>query len=347
VGTTQGRVQDESMEAVLPVGAPTGVGSLPHTDRAEAVDFVLDRTPELPAAPTLPRLDPREQMIPQAAWGIQGVHVADDGTLSVPDPSQLDPEAPLGDRDLTGPPFTTWRAFLDRVAGRQGPIKLQVTGPVTLGQMLIQAGVDARLAYDVARSAVATRAGDLLDRAEAVGAGTRAVLVFDEPGLVGGLRPELALDPDALIDVLSGALAAVEARAVTGVHCCGPADWRAVLNAGPRILSLPVGADATGSAGAIGAFLERGGWVAWGAVATNEPLGEQPSRSWRQLSSQWCELVQAGCDPVLLRRQALVTPVCGLALHDEAQADHVFALTRRLAERIHDQVMGIRLSVGA
>lgn len=113
------------------------------------------------------------------------------------------------------------------------------------------------------------------------------------------------------------------------------------------MLSLPVGADVTGSAGALGAFLERGGWVAWGAVATNEPLGEQPSRSWRQLSAQWCELVQSGCDPVLLRRQALVTPVCGLALHDVAQAEHVFALTRRLAEKIHDQVMGIRLSVGA
>ena len=43
-------------------------------------------------------------------------------------------------------------------------------------------------------------------------------------------------------------------------------------------------------------------------------MGEQPARFWRQLSAQWCELVQNGCDPVLLRRQALVTPVCGLAL---------------------------------
>ena len=183
--------------------------------------------------------------------------------------------------------------------------------------------------------------------AEALAPGTPWLVVFDEPGLVGGLRPEIELSPDGVIDLLSGALAAVEGRALTGVHCCGATDWRLVLQSGPDLISLPVGADVTPAAGALASFLERGGWVAWGAVATNEPLGEQPSRSWRQLSGQWCELVQNACDPVLLRRQALVTPACGLALHDVAQADHVFDITRRLAEKIHDQVMGIRLSVGA
>jgi len=128
---------------------------------------------------------------------------------------------------------------------------------------------------------------------------------------------------------------------------CGPADWRLVLQAGPGLLSLPVGADVTGSAGALATFLERGGVVAWGAVPTDGPIGEQTSRYWRQLSAQWCELVQVSCDPVLLRRQSLVTPVCGLALHELAQADHVFDLCRQIAEKIHDQVMGIRLSVGA
>jgi hypothetical protein len=173
------------------------------------------------------------------------------------------------------------------------------------------------------------------------------VVVFDEPGLVGGLRSDLPLAGDQVIDVLSAALAAVEQEALTGVHVCGPADWRLILQAGPQVLSMPVGAEVTSSAGALGSFLERGGWVAWGAVPTDGPMGEQTSRYWRQLSAQWCELVQNGCDPVLLRRHALVTPVCGLALHDEVQTDHVFGLVRELAEKIHDQVMGIRLSVGA
>ena len=331
----------------LPLGAPTSVGSLPHRDRAEAIRFVLERTPELPAAPTLPNVDPLEMMIPQALWGIAGVELHEDGAFHVPDPEALDPAADVGDRALAGRPFATWRAFLDAVAGRTDPIKLQLTGPVTLGLALVDAGVPARRAFAVAGRAVAARARDLLALADQRAPGVGRVLVFDEPGLVGGLRSELPLPADEVVDVLSGALAAAETGALTGVHVCGPADWRLILQAGPGLLSLPVGAEVTGSAGALGTFLERGGWIAWGAVPTDGPLGEQNSRYWRQLSAQWCELVQNGCDPVLLRRQALVTPVCGLALHDEVQADHVFVLIRELAEKIHDQVMGIRLSVGA
>ncbi len=329
------------------MGAPASVGSLPHTDRAAAIEFVLERTPELPAVPTVPRLEPLEQMIPQAAWGIRGVVVDRDGTISVPDADLVDPAAPLDDPGLEDLPFTTWRLFLDRISGREGPAKLQLTGPLTLGLTLVQAGLLPERAFAVAAKAVGQRARNLLDLATSVTPETPWLVVFDEPGLVGGLRPELELSPDGVIDLLSGALAAVEGRALTGVHCCGPTDWRLVLQSGPDLISLPVGADVTPAAGALASFLERGGWVAWGAVATNEPLGEHPSRSWRQLSGQWCELVQNACDPVLLRRQALVTPACGLALHDLAQADHVFDITRRLAEKIHDQVMGIRLSVGA
>ena len=332
---------------MLPLGAPTSVGSLPHRDRSEAIAFVLDRTPELPAAPTLPGIDPLELMIPQALWGVAGVVVAEDGSFSVPDPEALDPSAALGDRDLGGRPFASWRAFLDAAAGRTDPIKLQLTGPVTAGLALVDAGVPARLAFAVAAGIVAGRARDLVALADRRAPGVPRVVVFDEPGLVGGLRPEVPLPADELVDVLSGALAAIEGRALTGVHVCGSADWRLIMQAGPALLSMPVGADVTGSAGALGSFLERGGWVAWGAVPTDGPMGETNARYWRQLSAQWCELVQNGCDPVLLRRQALVTPVCGLALHDEVQAEHVFALSRELAEKIHDQVMGIRLSVGA
>jgi len=331
----------------LPLGAPTSVGSLPHTDREAAISFVLERTVELPAAPTLPSIDPLEMMIPQGLWGIEGVSVDDDGSFSITDPDALDPSAPLGDHELAGRPFATWRRFLDAVADRTDPIKLQLTGPITLGLALVDAGAPAGIAFAVASGAIAARARDLVALAEARAPGVSRVVVFDEPGLVGGLRTDLPLPGDQVVDVLSGALAAIEGQALTGVHVCGAADWRLIMQAGPGLLSMPVGADVTGSAGALGSYLERGGWVAWGAVPTDGPLGESNSRYWRQLSAQWCELVQNGCDPVLLRRQALVTPVCGLALHDETQADHVFTLTRELAEKIHDQVTGIRLSVGA
>lgn len=327
------------------IGTPTSIGSLPHTDSDEAVAFVLDQMPEMPAAPTLPQRDPREGMIPQALWGIPGVDVRADGSFAL-DVGALDPEAPIGDPGLLGAPFVTLQAFLRAVTGRTGAIKVQLTGPITLAKALAAEGVAPGLAVSVAGGAVRQRAFHLLDVVAAAAPQAPVVAFLDEPGLVGGAAADLA-DPDTTIDVVSSVLAAWEPRAVTGVHCCGPADWKALLQAGPRVLSAPVGAGFGPSAGALAAFLERDGWIAWGAVPTDRPLGDSPSRWWRDLSAQWCSLVQAGCDPVRIRRQALVTPACGLALHALPQVDRVHELARELGLRIRDQLAGVRLSVGA
>lgn len=333
--------------APLPVGigTPTAIGSLPLTDPDEAIALVLEVLPELPAAPTLPRRDPREQMIAQAAWGVAGVEVAADGSIAL-DGSGLDPDAPLGDPELTGPPFATLQRFLAAVAGRTRPVKVQMTGPITLARALTQAGAPAELALAVAGSATRARGRALLAATRAQVPDAPLVVFLDEPSLVGGPPEDLAA-PDTIIDLLSGALAVWEPDAFTGVHCCGPTDWKTLLQAGPRILSAPVGADFAPGAAALAAFLERDGWIAWGAVPTDRPLGDSASHWWRELSAQWCELVRLGCDPVRIRRQAMVTPACGLALHDLPQVGRVLELSRTLGERIHDQLAGVRLSVGA
>ena len=124
-------------------------------------------------------------------------------------------------------------------------------------------------------------------------------------------------------------------------------EQRAVLMAGPQVLSMPVGAGATEAAGALSAFVEAGGWVAWGAVPTSAPLGDLAGLYWKALSAQWCELVRNGSDPVLIRHRSLITPECGLALHEVAQAEHVLQLCKRVAECLQDQAVGIRLSAGA
>ena len=42
-----------------------------------------------------------------------------------------------------------------------------------------------------------------------------------------------------------------------------------------------------------------------------------------------------------------MTPACGLANHHVHQAERVLNLTRSVGLRIHDQLAGVRLSVGA
>jgi methionine synthase II (cobalamin-independent) len=327
-------------------GLATTIGSLPHTDPRAAATFVLERQPRLPAAPSLPNRSGMERMIAQAAWGIAGVTVLSDGSLEIDEPA-IDPRLPLTDAGIDGEPFVGLRAFLGAVAGRRAPIKLQLTGPVTLGIALHSVGVPAKRAFAVAGAAVRARARSLVAAARETAPMAPLVVFVDEPGLTAAMQRGFPLDPNRTIDLVSSALAALEPHAITGLHCCGPADWRVVLQAGPQILSVPVDMGAVEHGGAISAFLERGGWVAWGAVPTSGPLGATPDRLWERLSAEWCGLTQAGCDPVLLREQALITPACGLATHGDAQAELVVTLTNQVARRLETQTHGMRLTVGA
>ncbi|HEX4868015.1 MAG TPA: hypothetical protein VFV32_10350 [Acidimicrobiales bacterium] len=327
-------------------GIATSIGSLPHTDPRAAAAFAIERQPRLPAAPSLPNRSGFERMVAQAAWGIAGVEVLPDGSLQVDDP-RLDPAAPLVAQGIDGEPFVALRAFLGAVAGRRGPFKLQLTGPVTLGLALHAVGVAPKRAFAVAGAAVRDRALALVAAARQSAPQAPLVVFVDEPGLAAAMHRGFPLAPDRSIDLVSGALAALEPHAITGLHCCGPADWRLVLQAGAQILSLPVGMGVEAHAGALGTFLDNGGHVAWGAVPTSGPLGSSAARLWEHLSAEWCGLTQGGCDPVLLREQALITPACGLAGHAPGQADSILSLTGQVARRLQTQAQGMRLTVGA
>ena len=234
----------------FPLGLVTSIGSLPHGSADDAVRFVLEQQPELPAAPTIPVGSPVEGMLAQAGWGITGITVLPDGSLHV-DHEALDPTTPLADPELHGPPFHTLRVFLRAVHDRTEPIKLQLTGPVTLGLALQAEGVPCEQAFRVASSAVRQRARHLLGLARREAPGAPLVVFVDEPGLVAGLRSGFPLAPEATIDLVSGALAVLEPHAITGLHCCGPADWRVLLQAGPQLLSLPVDAGIEAAAGPL------------------------------------------------------------------------------------------------
>lgn len=335
------------MKAVnLRVGTASSVGSLPHRQVDAAVSVAVAACPDLPAAPSLPALDPREGMLSQGAWGLRGLEIDADGVLGVT--GELDPGDPFADvPGIDGPAFGGLRAFLHANRHRTGPLKLQFTGPVTLGLGLLQAGVHADRAFAVADAAVRIRIRSVLETALAIAPLAPQVVFIDEPGLGVLSRPGAPIHTDDALDLVSGALAAVEPFAVTGLHCCGDIDWRLALAVGPQIVSMPIDGSIVEHAGALGVHIDRGGWVAWGAIPTNRPVGGSSDRLWRALADTWCELVQRGCDALRLREQALVTPECGLAGHDPLQAEHLLGLSVDLAERVRRQSFGVRLSVGA
>jgi len=332
---------------VLTPGLATGIGSLPHTDPVEAAEVVLRLLPDLPAAPQLPERDPREGMIAQWIGALPEITVAPDGTCTLLGRSDEAPECrfdPVAHAGLL--------AFLDVAAaaalgGGACPsrIKVQVTGPLTLGSALEELGMPTVRAFR--RAAVLCRAWTAaLERlVEQRLPGTSVVVFLDEPALVRWRRGDATLDRDSAIDILSGALAAVEGT--TGLHVCGDGDLGLAIEAGPQVLGVEVRDDLADHALPLSRFLDGEGWVAWGAVPTDRPVGESPDPHWRRLAGVWCELSRRGCDPVVLRTRGLVTPACGLAGYGASQAERVLGIAHELAGRVHDQAVAARITLGA
>jgi methionine synthase II (cobalamin-independent) len=206
----------------LPAGLATSIGSLPHCDPSEAVDFVLRQTPRLPAAPSLPAHSKRERMIAQSALGVSGITVESDGSLMV-DHGSIDVDHPLADPSFSGDGFVGLRAFLNAVSDRVDPIKVQITGPVTFGIALHAAGLPPVQAFALASAVTRARAQALLELLDERVPQCTRVVFLDDPGLTACTQRDFPLTPSAASDLLSASLAALEGRAITGVHCCGEA----------------------------------------------------------------------------------------------------------------------------
>jgi len=285
-------------------------------------------------------------MIAQGADGIAGIVVSENGPLEI-DRSALDPDAPLADSHFSSDAWVGLRAFLNAIADRDGPIKISVTGPVTLGIALRAASVEGELAFRIAGNAVRERVKSLVEHVLQRVPQAQVVIFLDEPAMGSLTEDGFPISPSAGVDLVSSALGVIEATAITGLHCCTAIDYRLLLSVGPRILSVPVNERIARNAGLVGDFLDRDGWIAWGAVPTGGPVGATPDRLWRQLSTVWSELAREGCDPILLRTNAIVTPVCGLAWHGVTQAEQVMEFCTELADRMASQAAGARSSVGA
>lgn len=343
-----GAIDATTMAKLTSARSATGIGSLPHRDVGEALQMALLEQPGIPFIPTVPRLNPAEGMIAQAVTGIPGISVGQYGAI-LADARRIDAAASVT-TDLAHGAFAGYRAYLaHRLEDAQGHefVKWQFTGPVTLGQALIRAGVPIDIAFDVAMRAVRTHVRNLFEAISEVAPDTTQIMVIDEPDLASLMHESFPISADRAIDLMSGAMAVLEDQALVGLHCCAPIDVVPLISAGPAILSIPASRHLTAHAGALATFLERGGVIAWGVVPTDGPVMATAERSSRALAKLWCDLVQDGCDAGRIWRQSLVTPACGLAQHTPTTAMIIMNQVREIGERIRTQAVAAQLTVGA
>jgi hypothetical protein len=320
---------------------------------SSALDFVWSST-GIPTIPSLPRRSPAEGMIAQALVGIEGVSVGQYGGISV-DVATLDVDQFIT-TDIMSDAYGAFAAFLDTFHERSrgtSHVKWQFVGPVTLGMALVRIGLDPSVSFRLALQAVSSHVDALQVEVARVCEDITQIIVLDEPSLGDALEPGFYLNPDDVIDLISGALATIQTPNISGIHSCGRTNWGTMLATGAQVLSVPVPSapddvsEMLVVASRISDHLQHGGRIAWGAVRTDGPIAVTSERSWKLLMEAMCALVRAGVDPLLLRRQCLITPACGLATHTDQVASRVFGHVHDVATRVAEQATASQLTLGS
>jgi hypothetical protein len=338
-------VADPAAKTWMRAASTIGVGGLPHRNARQAAEFVLDAY-DIPTVPSLPRRSPAESPIAQALIGLTGVTLGQYGTVAV-DAGRLDPDSPVA-TDLDRDHLVGFRTFLDVAAERHhtGPVAWHFAGPISVGLALQRAGASPSVAFDVGRVVVRAHIRALAAAVEQALPDSPQIVIIDEPFANEILARDSPITPDEGVDLLSSAMAAVEPIATIGVHCCSDVDLALLLAAGPQVVSLPVASSVAPLAGYVDRFLEGGGWIAWGAVATGGPIGVTANRSWHRLASLWHDLVQRGCSPDRLREQCLLTTECGLGAHGVPVAERISHSLRDIGRSVRSDATAAKLVLG-
>jgi hypothetical protein len=327
--------------SLLPRGAITGIGSLPHTQMELALQMAL--AVDVPYLPQLPAQNPAELMVPAALEGLPGLEAGEDGACTVDLgaweegraalDARIDTAVRSGDASAFLPGVAAARAlrpFLWEIRERKLALaKAQLAGPATVrwssrlsnGEPLsTHPGLDAQvLRLMLVRSLALVQAM----RA----AGATPVFYLDEPGLY-----VLDTTDPAHLAVLTELRLLVTALrrqgALVGLHCCGNTRWSALLELGIDLLSFDVrlSLDAVlDEAGAVRRFLDQGGAFSLGLVPTDLGQEADPQELARAVETSFAAALP---DRPEALRHFMTTPACGLAMRTVLEAERIFAQLR-------------------
>ncbi|MEU6250242.1 methionine synthase [Glycomyces sp. NPDC047010] len=332
----------EELSGALPTGVATGIGSLPGTDIAEAVNVVFGELPEWPYLPELPNRGLGADMIGRGATLLAGLPVQWWGfRWEIADLPGIDARraADFLERDLDA---------LHEV-NAHGPVRLTAVGPFTLAANLWRRTGGAMLADP---GAVADLTASLAEGLRGYVAAAQArmpkaelSIQLDEPSLPAALaariNTESGLDFYRRVPVEVARDRIREVADAVGVplvvHCCAPdAPVELLQEAGAQAVSIDLtsfGLDDVPRLDALGEYLDGGGMLIAGVVP---PLGQErpdvDKAAADRVQALWSRL---GFAPEQLARQVSVSTTCGMAGASPAYARFAMEASREAAKRLH------------
>ncbi len=323
----------------------TGIGSLPHTDPAEACRIVMDSV-DIPFWPQLPGRSFLESMVPQYSEGFPYITI-DGDTVHIGEAEEAAVSAfyeavaaktgfPISEEYAAG--FYAFIDILKRENRHFDTIKGHITGPLTFSLSLTDRQKRPLFFDEELRDlSLELLKGKVSWQIERLTTYADQLLIFiDEPILtalgtstyIGVSNEEASRMLKEIVDYIK------ECGAMAGIHCCGRSDWPVVLSSGIDVFNfdcydywdtLSIYPEE------IGTYIEEGGYIAWGVVPTTEAVREAELPLLKdKLESGLTSLEKIGVPKDRLRQQALITPSCGAGSLNINDALRVFTLLKDL-----------------
>jgi len=345
---------------------PLLIGSLPVDDHSEAIELVLECTPQIPLWVQLP-VHKEERMIDQFMPGMPGIASLKDKTFINSAGDNFETEllqfyeeymavtGGAADRDesrfvLDETVARGFFTFMERVKRLSEPpvaVKGQSTGPFTFcasvndeNGMAIFYNEQIR---DAAVKLIAQKAGWQAKKMAEFGC--PVILFFDEPGLTGfGSSAFISITREEVAACFEEVIEAVHAEGgFAGVHVCANADWSLILESAADIVSF----DAYSFfekfllyPEQIKNFLASGRILAWGIIPTlrAEDIEKENVDSivanWEEKVSQ---LEKLGISRSKIVTQSLITPSCGTGSLSLEHAKKVLRMTKEVSDILKEK----------
>ncbi len=306
---------------------PTVIGSMPHTDPAEACSQISHYLKDIPGWPQLPKRSFLENMYVQFSEGFPGV-VLEEERIYV-DRSQ----------DLDNPLEKLYTAYLDNdidkypisadyAAGLHSflaldnlsplAVKGQITGPISWGLTVTD---DSRrsviyddMLADAAAKLLRLKASWQEKQLRQISRNT--IIFVDEPYMMSFGSAFFSLSKEMVTNLLEEVFKGISG--LKGVHCCGNTDWSVLLNTSADILSFDTYNYAQSLSlypAEVKKFLDKKGTIAWGIIPNDEEsLAKESVASLKdRLEEAIAPFTRNGIRFKQLIEQGLLTPSCGLA----------------------------------
>ena len=320
--------------------APSCIGSLPHTEPAKAVDFVLEKLTSIPFWPQLPRTGFRENMYIQFAQYLPGAKVDEVKKKVNVDLTDYDPEDiytriiadDVDSFSLSRDSFSGFHEFMGReLSPTVKAVKGQVTGPVSLGLQMTDQN-DKPIIYDETYSEIVRKSLNLMARwqeRELRKKRPDTIMFIDEPYLSIIGTPFASVSQADVVRWIDEVTVGLEGK--KGIHCCANTDWPFVMGMNIDILSFDAydyGYTIALYPDEVEAFLKKGGSLAWGIAPNNEETirKESVTSLCKHIEKVFKALEEKGVNLDLLLKRSILTPQCGLNGLDEATASTVMDL---------------------